>query len=138
MEILKEIKKEDIVKKVMSEIGKAKKEILATMDVDEELGFFLPTKYYFLLRRKYEQGVRIKRIIFGSVKQYKYFIKEVKKKELFFIGKHTKSKNYKRMIMIDETKLFFRKKIKGKEKFYFTADTKYIKDYKNYFNKFKY
>ena len=114
----------------MYQIRKAKKEILATMDLTEELRSPLPIKYFSLLHKKYKQGVKIKRIIFGSTKQYKYLIKESEDKNLFFIGELTKSKNYKRMIMIDRTKLFFR----NKTKFYFTSDSKYIKEYKKYFN----
>lgn len=136
MKNIQEIKKEDIVKKVMQEIRKTKEEIFMTMDVAEELSLPLPTKYFSLLKEKYNQGVKIRRIIFGYTKQYKQFLKEVKKKNLFFIGRHTKSKNYKRMIMIDGTRLFFRKKFEGKSKFYFTTDDKYIKDYKKYFNKY--
>ena len=61
---------------------------------------------------------------------------EVEDKGLFFIGKHTKSKNYRRMIMIDGTKLFFKKQTKNKVKFYFTTDIKQIQEYKKYFNRF--
>jgi len=55
---------------------------------------------------------------------------------LFFVGKHTKSKNYKRMIMIDRTKLFFQKRVRDKKRFYFTTDNKYIEQYKKYFDGF--
>ncbi|MEK7539439.1 MAG: hypothetical protein AAB595_02275 [Patescibacteria group bacterium] len=136
MRNLEEIKKENIQKEVISEIRKAKNEILATMNITEEQLSPLPVKYFSLLNRKNKQGVKIKRIVFGSVKQYKYFLKGVKEKKLFFSGKHTKSKNYKRMIIIDGNKLFFKKKIKDKSKFYFTTNNKYLKEYKTYFNKF--
>ena len=136
MQTLEEIKKEDIRDKVMSQIRKAKKEILATMDIAEELNHPLPIKYFSLLHKKHKEGIKIKRIIFGSIKQYKFFLKETTNKKLFFIGKHTRSKNYKRMIMVDGTKLFFQKKINGKMRFYFTVDNKYIEEYKKYFNRF--
>lgn len=136
MQNLKEIKKENIRDAVMSQIRKAKKEILATMDIAEELNNPLPIKYFSLLHKKHKEGIKIERIIFGSTKQYKYLLNEVIDKNLFFIGKHTKSKNYKRMIMIDETKLFFKKQVKDKVKFYFTTDIKQIKEYKKYFNRF--
>ncbi len=121
-----EIKKEDIQEKVMSEISKAEKEILATMDITEEQHSPLPREYFSLLERKIKEGIKVRRIIFGS--------KKFKDNKLFS-GKCAKSKNYKRMLMIDGIKLFFRKKTNGKEKFYFTTDERYIKKYKNYFNK---
>ena len=96
----------------------------------------MPIKYFSLLHKKQKQGIEIKRIIFGSTKQYIHLLKEVRDKNLFFIDKHTKSKNYKRMIMIDETKLFFQKQVKDKMKFYFTTDIKQIEEYKKYFNRF--
>lgn len=134
---IQKIKVEDIRNKVMSEIGMAKKEILATMDITEELKNPLPVDYFLLLKRKSEEGVIIKRVVFGSKEQYASLVQEMNDRKLFFTGKHTKSKNYKRMIMIDETKLFFRKIIKDKEKFYFTTDSKYLKEYKKYFNRLK-
>ena len=136
MKNLTEIKKENIRDVIMSQISKAKKEILATMDVAEEIKNPLSVKYFSLLSKKHKEGVKIKRVIFGSTKHYKHLLKEVKDKNLFFTGKYTKSKNYKRMIMIDKTKLFFRKVIKDKEKFYFTTDNKYLEEYKKYFNRF--
>lgn len=130
MQNLLEIKKENIRDEVMSQIRKAKKEILATLDLAEELRNPLPKKYFSLLHTKHKQGVKIERIIFDSEKQYRLLLKEFEDKNLFFTGKLTKSKNYKRMIMIDRTKIFFR----DKTKFYFTSDNKYIKKYKKYFN----
>lgn len=135
MQNLEEIKKENIRDTVMSQIRKAKKEILATMDITEELRNPLPIKYFSLLYKKQKQGIKIKRIIFGDLKQYKIFLKEMKDKNSFFIGNYTKSKNYKRMIMIDGAKLFFVKKLE--KKFYFTTDDKYLREYKTYFNKFR-
>ncbi len=131
------INNQNIRKKVMFAIIKAKKEILATMDINEEQNFPLPIKYFLLLKKKQKEGVKIKRIVFGHHGQYKSFLKEVKSKNLFFTGNYTKSKNYRRMIMIDGIKLFFRKKVNGSEKFYFTTGKKYIKEYKKYFNKFR-
>lgn len=136
MKNLTEIKKDNIRDVVMSHIRKAEREILATMNIAEEMGDPLPIKYFSLLHKKHKEGIKIKRIIFGSIKQYKYLLKEVADKNLFFTGKHTRSKNYKRMILIDETKLFFREGVKGKGKFYFTTDSKHLKEYRKYFNKF--
>lgn len=130
MQNLLEIKKENIRDEVMSQVRKAKKEILATLDLAEELRNPLPKKYFSLLHKKHKQGIKIKRTIFGSAKQYKLLLEEIKDKKLFLTGKLTKSKNYKRMILIDRTKLFFR----DKAKFYFTSDDKYIKEYKKYFD----
>src|SRR3990167_6345640 len=76
MQNLTEIKKENIRDVVMSQIRKSKKEILATMDMTEELSHPLPTKYFSLLHQKYKKGIKIKRIIFGSTKQYQYFLKK--------------------------------------------------------------
>ena len=132
-----QIKKENIRKKVISEIKKAKKEVLATMDIAEELASPLPVEYFSLLEKKHKQGIQIKRVIFGSTKEYKYFLKQIRDKNLFFTGRHTNSKNYKRMIIIDDTRLFFRKKVKNKTIFYFTTHDEYLKEYKRYFNRFR-
>jgi hypothetical protein len=133
MQILKEIKKENIKKEVMFQATKAKKEILVTMDIAEERNFPLPMEYFSLLKKKHKEGVKIKRVIFGNVKQYRFFLKEMKVKSLFFVGSRTNSKNYRRMILIDSTKLFFREK----GKFYSTDNNRYIKEYKTYFERFK-
>ncbi|MEK7569704.1 MAG: hypothetical protein AAB500_02355 [Patescibacteria group bacterium] len=134
MKNLAEIKKENMWRAVMSQIYKAKKEILATMDIAEELKNPLPKKYFSLLYKKHKEGIKIKRVIFGSTKQYKHLLKEAVDKNLFFIGKHTKSTNYKRMILIDRSKLFFSRGHGGKKKFYFTTDEIYLKEYLDYFN----
>lgn len=133
MKNIQEIKEEDIQKKVMYEIKKSQKEILATMDIAEEQNSPLPVEYFYLLEKKDQEGVIINRAVFGSKKQYDIFVQEMNDRKLFFIGKHTKFKDYKRMILIDGIKLFFRKY----DKFYFTTDNKYIEEYKKYFNKFK-
>src|SRR3989338_6741660 len=57
MQNLTEIKKENIRDVVMSQIRKSKKEILATMDMTEELSHPLPTKYFSLLHQKYKKGL---------------------------------------------------------------------------------
>ena len=119
----------------MLQINKAKKEILATMDIFEEQHSPLPFEYFSLLEKKYEEGVKIQRLIFGPKKQYKSFLTKMKEKRLFFISKHTSSTNYKRMIMIDGNKLFFQKKDKGLNKFYFSTNSYDIDRYRDYFNK---
>lgn len=127
-----EVLGEQIRNKVMSEISSAEKEILATMDITEEQNSPLPPEYFLLLKKKSEEGVNIKRVIFGSKQQYDIFVQEMNDKKLFFTGKYTKSKEYKRMILIDGAKLFFRKD----GKFYFTTNKRYIEEYKKYFNRF--
>lgn len=125
-----EIKVEDIRNKVMSEISSAQKEILATMDISEELSNPLPEEYFILLKKKSQGGVEIKRIVFGSKEQYDIFVQKMNDRKLFFMGDYTKSKNYRRMILIDGVKLFFKKE----SEFYFTTDQKYIEEYKKYFD----
>lgn len=132
MNTLQEIKKENIKKKVMSEISKASIEILATMDITEEKYSPLPVEYFLLLKKKFDKGVKIKRIIFGTTIEYRKFSLRMETRGIFFTGLHTRSKNYNRMILIDNKKLFFRKD----KHFYFSNDEKQIGYYKKYFKKF--
>lgn len=135
MKNITHIKKENIRDKVISEIKKAKKEILATLEVTEEIRSPLPKSYFLLLSKKKKEGLKINRVVFGSKKVYYTYLKDHKLKKIPFNGKHTVSKNYKRMIMIDGAKLFFSRKISGKNKFYFTVNPIIVQDYKRYFKK---
>src|SRR3989304_4521028 len=70
MQNLTEIKKENIRDVVMSQIRKSKKEILATMDMTEELSHPLPTKYFSLLHQKYKKGIKIKKKFLAGFKPF--------------------------------------------------------------------
>ena len=89
-----------------------------------------------LLQKGYEVHGVVRRSSSLVRSRIDHLYTEHKDKNLFFTGKHTKSKNYKRMIIIDGMQLFFRKKIKGNEKFYFTTNKQYIKEFKAYFKRF--
>ncbi len=134
MNTLQEIKKANIKKKVMYQIKKAKQEILVTMDIAEEKYSPLPVEYFLLLEKKMKEGIKIKRVLFGPKSECTSFIIGMKKLSSSFTGKYTKSKNYKRMILIDQEVLYI--KNSQDEKYYVTHNEKIIKSYLIYFNKF--
>ncbi len=73
----------------MSIVKLAKQEILATMDIAEELKKPLPLEYFFLLDKKMREGITIKRLAFGTVTQFEIFNKKYKKRKKKRGVKHT-------------------------------------------------
>ena len=99
-------------KKVLSLVQKAvsnaKREVLATMFLSEEIISPLPKSYHNLLRKKLKEGVRIKRLGFGSKVDYNLINKTyfVNSRNYFF--RYTKKvEDYQRLIIIDRKKIFF-------------------------------
>lgn len=84
-------------------VKSAKKEIRATMDVDEELRFPLPQSYHQLLIQKAREGVRIVRYGYGS----KVASEEIKRlhANITYIY-NGQIKNYQRMLVVDGKALF--------------------------------
>jgi hypothetical protein len=135
MKDLIEIKKTNIRNKVITSVRNSKKEILTTMEITEEINSPLPKRYFLLLNKKKDSGVKIKRIVFGPKNIYHSYLKNLGSKNVPFVGKRISSKNYKRMILIDGKKLFFRKENGRKRTFYYTTSEKIINKYLSYFKK---
>lgn len=131
----KEIDKSDILQKAMSIIGLAKHEILATMDLAEEVKKPLPLEYFSLLRRKIETGVKVTRLAFGSIADFRIFSQKHNITDENYECILVKSRNYKRMLLIDGKKLLFAVDDDGKRRFFYSTDPERIKEYFQYFDK---
>ncbi len=124
---MKIIKKEKILQEVISYIQKAKKEICMTMKFDDDV-IIIPQVYFDILDQKLLEGVKIKRLCFGGVKEFGRFTNE-KIPHGEYVCKLTKSKEYKRMIIIDKKYLFY----KSKQAFVFSDNKQRIEEYSQYF-----
>lgn len=130
--MIKIVDNKNIVEKVKKELEKAKREILATMLLQEEFISPLPASYHNLLRRKVKQGAILKRLGFGTRVEYAK-IKErykIDSKNYFFRYRTDLSK-YQRLLIIDREKLFF----KAAETFFETQNKELINSFVKYFIK---
>lgn len=119
---------DNILKAVMARVATAKNEILATMDAAEELKKPLPPAYFQILQQKVEEGVRLKRLIFGPPE----FLNAILARESFSgEAKRAEKSRYRRMILIDGKILFSRQN----GIFYLTADRSAIRKAKKYFSR---
>lgn len=134
MSTLIEVDKKNILHNVMSIVAQAHDEVLATMDVDEEIKNPLNEEYFFLLKKMIKQGIIMKRLAFGKEINFKEFNNAQNIKNKNYNCVLAKTKNHKRMIMIDRKSLFFTIKEKNKKMFYLTRDSEYIKKYVKYFS----
>lgn len=132
MSTLLKVDKLNILKQVMSKVGIAKAEILSTMNLFEELKTPLPLEYFFLLNKKMQEGVVIKRLAFGTKSEFQKFNKRHSVKYKNYICILSKSKDYRRMILIDRKYLFF-VDIKNSSNFFFTTDQSRINNFLAYF-----
>lgn len=124
----------DILHKVMDAVGSAKREILATMDLSEELEKPLSTEYFSLLNRKMKDGIIVKRLAFGTDADFKTFnnIGDIRDENYKCVL--ATSEDYRRMILIDGKYLFFAKEIDGRRNFFFTTEKECIKKFFDYFS----
>ena len=110
-----------IIHKVIRDIATAKIEILATMHFAEEQQNPLPLAYFYFLKLKMDQGIKIKRLVFGQITlptAHKNHQEKI-------------CKTYRRMILIDRKILFYKKN----GNFYSSKDPQLIKKYLTYFQK---
>lgn len=135
MSTLKEIEQSNILQKAISIVKLAERELLVTMDLAEEIESPLPLEYFFLLDKKMKQGVRVIRLAFGTVADFKKFNKRHKIKNNNYKCILVKSKIYKRMLLVDGKKLLFAIDKNNKRRFFYTTDLQYIKRYTQYFYK---
>ncbi|MCG2689980.1 histidine phosphatase family protein [Candidatus Parcubacteria bacterium] len=66
----------NVLQEVMRVVGSAKEEILATMDLGEELEKPLSAEYFSLLSKKIQEGVIVKRLAFGTKAEFEAFNKK--------------------------------------------------------------
>lgn len=129
--LFEQVDKNNILKIVRKNVNKAKKEILVTMLIAEELDNPLPLSYFTLLKKKVNEGVFLRRLGFGRKEDYNK-IKEKNKLESnnYEFRYIVKEFEYQRLIIIDGKKLFF-----GTDGLYFTSTYKpFVKVFLKYFN----
>lgn len=129
----KKVKTSNILQKVMEKIRLAKQEILATMDLSEELEKPLSAEYFSLLNKKIQKGVVVKRLAFGTDADFKTFNNRNDMDGKGYECVLATSKNYKRMILIDRKYLFFAKETGSGRNFFFTTEKECIKKFFDYF-----
>ncbi|MFH1832908.1 MAG: hypothetical protein ABH816_01940 [Candidatus Levyibacteriota bacterium] len=129
--LFEQISKKDILQIVKESLTEVKKEILATMLLEEELKFPLPFSYFSLLRKKVERGIVLKRLGFGNREDYDKIKKKIKISSKNYIFKYIiNSSKYQRMIVIDRKKLFF-----GNDDIFFQSEFKpLVKVFSDYFH----
>lgn len=130
-----EIPKKNILKEVMRAVRSALKEILATMDLMEEIKNPLPKSYFLLLQKKIDDGITIKRLAFGTKAEFMAIKKRHAIKDPRYQMRLAKTRMYKRMILIDRQSLFFAMGDAEKRKFFFASDPPLIKKFSRYFMK---
>jgi len=133
MDTLKEVDSSTILQKVMSVVASAKQEILATMDITEEIENPLPLEYFFLLKKKIKSGVKVTRLAFGTIAEFKIFNERYETKDKYYKCILAATKNYKRMLLVDGKHLFFAADVKDRRKFFYTTNSRYIKKFSRYF-----
>ena len=115
-----EVDSTHIVALAMSLVRTARHEILATMNLVEELSSPLPREYFFLLQEKIQQGIILKRLAFGNPEEFERFQKQQWTHERYQLRRAT-TMNYKRMLLIDQTTLLFALSSGGIRKFYYST-----------------
>lgn len=124
------VKPEAIQSLVISTIRESSTDILATMDLEEEIQKPLSEEYHKIITVKLQEGVKFYRIGFGSLEHFTLMTSKLNlnSRNYFFI--HNPEVNqYRRMILVDRIRLFFR----YGDIFYTTPNGLLINKYLNYF-----
>ncbi len=104
MNFCSEILPQKVLETAMGLISNAQEEIIAIMDVDEEIKSPLPKKYHDLIKQKVKEGVRVIRYGFGSKTAFNMLAG--KYPEVVFHYCKNK-KEYQRMLVVDKKKAMF-------------------------------
>ena len=113
--LLTVIDKRHILIEVKKSISQAKKEIIATMLLSEEIKKPLPKSYFNLINNKVKQDIVFKRLGFGKEEDYNKIRQKLFIRESNYIFKYnSKESRYQRLIIIDRQTLFF-----GADKLFF-------------------
>lgn len=123
------IQKKEILRQVKKTVSLARREILATMLLREEIVNPLPVSYFNLLNKKVGKGVMLKRLGFGRKEDYNNIKSKHNFRNNYNFRYNTEESEYQRLIIIDRKKLFF-----GKNNVFFKSEYKpLIKVFLNYF-----
>lgn len=106
--LFKLVDKKDILRKVRESIKQARREIIATMLLREEMTNPLPTSYFNLLKKKVEDGVTFKRLGFGRKEDYNKIRQRVHINRNNYTFRYiSQVSKYQRLIIIDRKELYF-------------------------------
>jgi len=102
------VNKKDILKEVKRTIGQARKEIIATMLLSEEIKKPLPISYFNLINKKVQKGLVFQRLGFGKEEDYNKLRQKLDIGKSNYIFKYNSLESkYQRLIIIDRQTLFF-------------------------------
>ncbi len=122
-----------ILATAMRLVRSAWKTIRATMNAAEEIEHPLPQKYFLLLQKKMDSGILIRRLGFGSKKDFSRINDRIEISHPYYQFHRAKSRNYMRMLLIDDSKLMFAMKEKKRNRYFYTEDKKLVGYYTKYF-----
>lgn len=109
--LILEVDSGNIVSLVKETVGRAKTEILATMHLDQEITSPLPTVYHQLLERKMSEGVILRRLGFGTRKDFEQVEGlYASNSDNYDFRLHEDVDAYQRMIIVDKEQLLERVK----------------------------
>lgn len=127
-----------IIQNAESIVNQAKYEILATMDLAEEIRNPLPRGYFFLLQKKMKEGVRVKRLAFGNAEDFRIFQRRNRIRNRNYLCRLTSDQDYRRMLLVDRRELMFAVEQRKIRHFFRTTRPKEVRRYLKYFSrKFK-
>lgn len=104
MKFCQSVTKKRVLPTAMKLVQSAKKEILVSMNVDEELDIPLPDAYHTCISRKIEQGIVVKRFAFGSKRVYQKLKHHYKGVHFYYCGDIS---HYQRMLITDKKRGLF-------------------------------
>jgi len=130
---VQEIYEKNIIKKAMSLVSSARKHILVTMDLSQELNQPLQPEYFRLLEQKLNQKVAVKRVAFGTQDELDKFLGRHPVSAPDYHCVLAKTQEYFRMLMVDDSQLLFSLRTPQGRKYFFTQNQNDIEDYLDYF-----
>jgi hypothetical protein len=104
MKLYSQISKKQAIEFAKNLVIKAKKEIIATMNVDEEYSHPLPESYHNLLAKKVGNGIMVTRYGFGSIRVFKKLQSHYPVIRFLYVGKID---SYQRMLITDKKRGMF-------------------------------
>jgi len=130
--MIQEIESGKILETAMGLVGSAQKSVRMTMQAEEELQQPLPEEYFLLLNRKLNEGIEVERVGFGNEQEFSKLTGRVLFEHPRYSFHRVSSSDYRRMLLIDGSKLMFAKSDSTGRHVYFTEDKDIIADFKEY------
>lgn len=104
MKFCRIVQKKRVFSTAMKLARSARREIIVTMDVDEEMQSPLPSTYDRLIARKVREGVVVKRFGFGSKRTFTKLAKQYTGIQFVYAGD---MRVYQRMLIVDRKRGMF-------------------------------